>query len=144
MNAQANNTARKTSKAQLNEACDSFFWKLDWVTGGTREETLRQAPAAVLELEAQAAKVAALAANPAKLCAADTWLMERAASTVARAAWYRETYINGNTQEKKDEANLAAMLKAASDLLGCEIGEILAGGETLTPAPSNIIQHAFR
>lgn len=135
-------TPRKTSKSQLNEACDLFFWKLDWVTGGTRQETLKQAPVAVIDLEDLAAKVTALAANPAKLCAADKWLMERAASIPARAAWYRDTYINGNTQEKKDEERLAFLLKAASEFTGFEVAEILAGAETVIP--SNIIQHSFR
>lgn len=144
MNANANNTARKTSKSQLNEACDRFFWFLGYVTGGTREETFKQAPGAIADLEAKAALVTALAANPAKLCAADGWLMERAASIPARLEWYRETYVNGNTIEKKEDAKLEAMLKAASLIMGCEVGEILAGGDTLTPAPENVIFHSFR
>ena len=60
------NTTRKTSKKALAEAVDHFFWSLAWVTGGTLEETLRQADHEIFDLEAKAAIVAALAASLAE------------------------------------------------------------------------------
>lgn len=85
---------RKTSKAALNEAVDSFFYTLEWLTGGTAEETLRQADDGIKSVEDRAATVAELAANPSKLCAADSWLMDRALNTVpARVEAYRTRYV---------------------------------------------------
>jgi hypothetical protein len=143
-----NQAFRKTSKSQLNEACDSFFWFLDWITGGTREETLRQADGAISDLEAKAALVTKLAANPAKLCAADAWLMQRAASVNARVESYRNSYVGKYESFKAEQAakraqeeQLDRLIFVASAVCGEEVTEILTGAETLTP--SNIIFHQF-
>lgn len=85
-------TYRKTSKRQLKEACDSFFWFLSDLTGGTSCENARRFATNLPRLEANAATVLALAANPAKLTAANTWLMERALSVTARVVSYRSRY----------------------------------------------------
>jgi hypothetical protein len=97
-------TTRKTSKKALAEAVDTFFWSLAWVTGGTLEETLRQADHAITRLEAKAAIVAALAANPAKLCAADDHLMSRAAVVPARLENYRTRYVGQYATWKAEQA----------------------------------------
>lgn len=143
MNATAQSPARKTSKKALGEACDNFFWFLGYITGGTREETLRQADGCIASLEAKAAIVTALASNPAKLCLADSWLMERAASVAARVESYRERNVGKYEAFKAEQAakranedKLDALLFAASALCGEEVAEILCGAETL---PSNII-----
>lgn len=87
-------TIRKTSKAALNEAVDSFFHRFEWLTGGTAEEVRRQADHGIKGLEELAAKVAELAANPAKPCAADSFLMKWALVTVPeKVAFYRERYV---------------------------------------------------
>lgn len=83
----------KTTKKALRESIDRFFWHLDWVTGGTMEETLRQADHAIADLEAHAATATALAANPSKLCAADAHLMGMAAIIPARLENYRTRYV---------------------------------------------------
>jgi mannose/fructose-specific phosphotransferase system component IIA len=85
-------TARKTSKAALKSACDSFFWFLSDLTGGTPSENAQRFEMNLPRLETKAATVLALAANPAKLTLADSWLMERAASVTARVATYRGRY----------------------------------------------------
>jgi hypothetical protein len=85
-------TTRKTSQAALSEACDNFYWFIDYITGGTREESLRQAPQGILGLEKKAAIVAALASNPNKVSAANTWLMERAGRVHSRVETYRARY----------------------------------------------------
>ena len=85
---------RKTSKAALTEAVDSFFYRFESLTGGTAEEVRRQADHGIKGLEELAAKVAELAANPAKLCAADSYLMKWALVTVPeKVAFYRERYV---------------------------------------------------
>lgn len=107
-------TTRKTSKAALREAVDSFFYTLSWLTGGTTEETLHQADHGILTIEERAATVAALAANPSKLCAADAWLMDRALNDVpARVETYRTRYVGRYDawkaeQEAKRQAAMAA------------------------------------
>lgn len=84
-------TIRKTSKAALTEAVDSFFHRFEWLTGGTAEEVRRQADHGIKGLEELAAKVAALAAKP---CAADSYLMKWALVTVPeKVAFYRERYV---------------------------------------------------
>ena len=45
------------------------------------------------------------------------------------------------TEAKSEPKQLAALIEAASGILGVEIEEILSGGETL---PSNIVFHSFR
>lgn len=104
--------ARKTSKKALSEACDTFFWFLGYITGGTHEETLRQADREISSLEAKAAIVTALAANPAKLTAADSWLMERAASVNARVETYRAAYV-GKFDAFKEAEQTKRNLEAA-------------------------------
>ena len=98
------NTTRKTSKKALSEAVDSFFYRLADVTGGTLEETLRQADHGIARLEAKAKIVAALAANPAKLCAADDHLMSRAAVVPARLENYRARYVGRYEEWKAEQA----------------------------------------
>lgn len=85
---------RKTSKAALTEAVASFFYRLEWLTGGTAEEVRRQADHGIKGLEELASKVAELAANPSKPCAADSYLMKRALVTVpGKVAFYCERYV---------------------------------------------------
>ena len=97
-------TTRKTSKKALAEAVDTFFHSLAWVTGGTLEETLRQADHGIARLEAKAKIVAALAANPAKLCAADDHLMSRAAVVSRRLENYRTRYVGQYATWKAEQA----------------------------------------
>ena len=140
MNAQATN--RKTSKAALKEAVQSFFYSLEWLTGGTAEETRRQADHGIKTLEERAATVAALAANPAKLCAADTWLMERALVDVpARVETYRTRYVGQYEAWKAEQAAKRAE-EERKDRAAFEVFQAL---EALTAsAPSNIIPFPSR
>ena len=97
-------TTRKTTKKALSEAVDSFFYRLADLTGGTLEDTFRQADHAIMRLEAKAELVATLAANPAKLCAADEHLMSRAAVIPARLENYRSRYVGKYAAWKADQA----------------------------------------
>jgi hypothetical protein len=112
-------TNRKTSKAALSEAVDSFFYSLEWLTGGTTEETLRQADHGIKTIEERAATVAALAANPSKLCAADAWLMNRALNDVpARVESYRTRYVGRYAEWKAEqEAKRRAETEAPANVI---------------------------
>lgn len=128
----------KTTKTQAKSAIDSFFYSLDWVTGGTREETLRQAPVAVLSLEAKAAAVAVLFANPSKLLLADAHLMERAAVIPARLATYKERYCT-------EAATLSAAFMAEAREAGDPIhptqqARVCDAMAEALATPSNVIQ----
>lgn len=74
--------ARKTTKTQMREAIDSFIWTYDWLTGGTQEETRRQAPHGIKELEVKAKRVAELWANAGKLALADAYIARYASKMV--------------------------------------------------------------
>ena len=121
--------ARKTTKTQLREAVDSFLWKLDWVTGGTREETLRQADSAIVELESKAAQVMALAMNAGKIAAADSHLMEYATKLIpSRVQSYRASYVGKYESFKAEQAAKRAQEEKFDQTI---------------QAPSNIIFHNF-
>ena len=97
-------TTRKTTKKALKEAVDGFFYRLADLTGGTLEETYRQADYAITRLEAKAELVATLAANPAKPCAADEHLMSRAAVIPERLENYRTRYVGKYAAWKAEQA----------------------------------------
>ena len=73
---------RKTSKAAMRESIDSFLYRHDWLTGGTREEVARQVAGSVAGLQRMADDVARLFANPSKLLLEDRHLCEFAGRIV--------------------------------------------------------------
>lgn len=85
---------RKTTKTQLRDAVDAFRYTLDWVTGGTLEETIRQAPHMIGSLEEKSAKVSELLLNLSKPAAESGYLLEYAKQIPSRLASYRSRYIN--------------------------------------------------
>ena len=133
-------TQRKTGKKQLREAIDSFLWHYDWLTGGTREETLRQADAGIVSLEAKAANVAALVANAGKLALADSHGMEYATRVVPeKLERYRNAYVGKYAAWKAEEEAKRAKEAAADEAL-------FALNQRLEAAlvPSNIIPFPSR
>ncbi len=74
--------ARKATKKEFREAVDSFLYRYDSLTGGTREEVARQAPHAIKDLEAMADRVTAIASNCNKAAAADEHLMRYAREVI--------------------------------------------------------------
>lgn len=127
-------TQRKTGKKQLREAIDRFLWNYDWLTGGTTEETLRQADAGILSLEAKAAEVAALVANAGKLALADSHGMDYATRVVPeKLERYRNAYVGKYAAWKEEQA-----AKREAERLAVEI--MIAA----PPAPSNIIAFPSR
>lgn len=132
--------SRKTTKSEAREAIDNFYWNLAYVTGGTTQESLRQAPEAIKGLEAKAAKVAALMANPGKILAADSHLAEMAANIPARLATYRSRYLS-------EPAKLAGQFMADCGNAGnpvhpTEQSRVMKHFSDLMPkeTPSNVIQ----
>jgi hypothetical protein len=87
------NANRKTTKTELQSAVDSFRYTMDWVTGGTREETQRQAPTAVISLQEKADTVAALLLNLSKPALRDTWLCDYASRIPSMLQTYRERHL---------------------------------------------------
>jgi hypothetical protein len=87
------NTKRKTTKTELLNALDSFRYTMDWVTGGTAEETRRQAPHAIIELQAKADAITAMLGNLNKVAANSGFWVERAKTIPARLEKYRAMYL---------------------------------------------------
>lgn len=87
-------TTRKTTKTQLRDAVDAFRYSFDWVTGGTVEETRRQAPSAIAGLEEKAAFVSSLLLNLNKAASESGYLLQYARSIPARLADYRSHYLS--------------------------------------------------
>lgn len=83
-----------STKSECTEAVDSFYWLVDYITGGTTQESIRQAKQGILDLEAKAAKVAELMSRGGKLVKEDSHLQDRAARIPARVELYRERYCN--------------------------------------------------
>jgi hypothetical protein len=88
-----NQITRKTTKSQLRDAVDAFRYSMGWVTGGTRDEILRQAPKAIIDLEQKANKVADLLLNLSKPALRDEWLCDYASRIPSMLEEYRERYI---------------------------------------------------
>jgi hypothetical protein len=84
---------KKTTKTELNEAVRHFYWHIAYVTGGTKDESLRQAPRAVIGLQEEADKVALLLTNLSKPALSDTWLCDLANSIPSRLQNYRNQYL---------------------------------------------------
>lgn len=126
---------RKTSKKDLLSAYQSFTYSLASLTGGTSQEVLKQAPHGILYLEKLAAEVAALAANPAKPCAGDSWLMNNALVSVPeRLESYRARYVTGQAEKLENAAPVAAERRAQT---------AAALVRTVCGSPENIIFHNF-
>jgi hypothetical protein len=111
------NTNRKTTKTQLEQAVNAFRYTMDWVTGGTREETLRQAPTAVISLQEKADTVAALLLNLSKPALRDTWLCDYASRIPSMLQTYRQRYVApqkmsamDRLREKRRQAKSDAMV----------------------------------
>lgn len=85
--------SKKTTKTELTNAVDSFRYRMSWVTGGTSEEVRRQAPAAVIELEEIAKKVAELLCNLSKPALRDEWLCDYASRIPSMLEEYRRRYL---------------------------------------------------
>jgi hypothetical protein len=135
-------TNRKASKKDLVQACNAFFWTLDWVTGGTTEETIRQAPSVIADLEERAAIVATLAANPNKIAAADSHLMNRAASIPERLESYRARYL---CDAAKVAGEFFADYRAAGDPVHPSAqSRVLGDFREMIEQPTNIIQFPGR
>ena len=83
----------KSTKTQIREAVDNFFYSYYSLTGGTREEILRQAPRGIEFLTERADLVASLAENPNKLAAADAHLMSMVKRVAENRAFYAEKYL---------------------------------------------------
>lgn len=83
----------KVTKSDLTEKVDGFYWFLYYVTGGTSDESRKQAPSASIQLEAQATYIADLLSRAGKLALADKRLTERAVNVPARLDEYRQRYL---------------------------------------------------
>jgi hypothetical protein len=101
----------KATQSQINEAVDSFFYTYEWLTGGTLEETERQASHGILALEERAAKVAELAANPNKVALNNKWLMERALVRIPEKIAFYQRYIQGTPEHTERTAARAEQQK---------------------------------
>jgi hypothetical protein len=135
----------KATQSQIKEAVDSFFYTYEWLTGGTLEETERQAFHGILALKERAAKVAELAANPNKVASNNKWLMERALVRIPEKIAFYQRYIQGtpehaertsarSEQQKQNAAQCERELKIWNAL------ESLVAEST----PDNVIFHDFR
>ena len=82
----------KATQTQIQSAYDSFTWTLQNATGGTRDENRNGYFHNLQSVERKAAAVAALAANPNKVAAANTWLMEACANIPNRIQRFKEQY----------------------------------------------------
>jgi hypothetical protein len=85
--------SRKTTKTELQNAVDSFRYRMSWVTGGTKDEILRQAPVAVIELEEMAKKVAELLCNLSKPALRNEHLCDYASRIPSMLAEYRRRFL---------------------------------------------------
>jgi hypothetical protein len=85
--------SKKTTKTELQNAVDSFRYRMSWVTGGTSEEVRRQAPVAVIELEEMAKKVADLLCNLSKPALRNQYLCDYASRIPSMLQKYRELYL---------------------------------------------------
>ncbi len=95
---------RKTGKAEMKSAVDSFLWTYRDATGGTREENYRGADHNLTRINMFATIVANLASNPSKPLLGDSHLMEYALELIpARVAKFRETYVGKYEQFKIDQ-----------------------------------------
>lgn len=126
------NTTRKTTKGQLKEAVQSFLYRYDWLTGGTREETARQAPEGVKGLEAMAATVAQLAANPNKIAAADAHLMDYATRLVPLKLSLYRRHVPGTAEHAAKLEELAAQeAKDKAAFADLQTSELVAAGKVI-------------
>jgi len=87
------NTTKKTTKTELLNALDSFRYSMDWVTGGTAEETRRQAPSAIINLQAKADAITAMLGNLSKAAANSGYWVEYAKTIPSRLEKYRAIYL---------------------------------------------------
>ena len=88
---------RKTGKAEMKSAVDSFLWNYHDSTGGTSEENHRGAAYNLTRIEKHAAIVTKLASNASKPLLADSHLMEYALELIpAKVTKFREMYLPTN------------------------------------------------
>lgn len=87
---------RKITKTQLLNAIDSWRYSMDWVTGGTAEETRRQATQAVIELQAKANAIEQMLGNLNKVAANCGYWLEYAKSIPSRMETYRSRYAQND------------------------------------------------
>ena len=80
----------KATQTQIKDAYDSFTWTLQNATGGTRDENRNGYFHNLQSVEKKAAAVAALAANPNKVAAANTWLMDAISRIPSRVQSFKE------------------------------------------------------
>jgi hypothetical protein len=83
----------KTTKTELQKAVDTFRYSMSWVTGGTKDEILRQAPSAIVDLQQKADKVAELLLNLSKPAMRDYHLCDYAGRIPSMLQKYRELYL---------------------------------------------------
>jgi len=86
-------TSRKTTKTELQDAVDTFRYSMSWVTGGTKDEILRQAPHAIVDLQKKADKVAELLLNLSKPAMRNAHLCDYASRIPSMLQTYRDRYI---------------------------------------------------
>ena len=86
-------STRKVTKTQFMEALNAFRYTFDCVTGGTTEETRRQAPHAINDLENKAQVVVSMLGNLNKAAMNCGYYLEYAASIPQRLDSYRTRYI---------------------------------------------------
>lgn len=84
---------RKVTKTQFMEALNAFRYTFDCVTGGTIDETRRQAPHAINDLERKADVVVSMLGNLNKAAMNCGYYLEYAASIPERLASYRMRYL---------------------------------------------------
>ena len=82
----------KTTKKKLKDQVDTFYWWMSSVTGGTKPESLKQYPAAIVELTKQAQSISDLMQNLSKTVLRDEHLIERANYIPTKMKYYQKTY----------------------------------------------------
>jgi hypothetical protein len=82
----------KTTKKKLKDQVDTFYWWMSSVTGGTKSESLKQYPAAIVDLTKQAQSISDLMLNLSKTVLLDDHLIERANYIPIKMKYYQKTY----------------------------------------------------
>jgi len=82
----------KTTKKKLKNQVDTFYWWMNSVTGGTKQECLNQYSAAIIELTKQAQSISDLMQNLSKTVLSDEHLIERANYIPTKMKYYQKTY----------------------------------------------------
>ena len=82
----------KTTKKKLKGQVDTFYWWMNSVTGGTKLESLKQYPVAIIELTKQAQSISDLMQNLSKTVLRDEHLIERANYIPTKLKYYQKTF----------------------------------------------------